>query len=69
MDDAAFARLVASFERTLDADTMQNNALRERILPWLSQTLSLPALTERIYRDAFLTPRSDPWLGLLAPDA
>ncbi len=69
MGDASFARLVASFERTLDEDTRRNAALRERILPWLGDASSLPALTERIYRDAFLTPRSDPWLGLVAPDA
>ena len=68
-DDASFARLVAAFERTLAADTRQNATLRERILPWLRETSSLAALTDRIYRDAFLTPRSDPWLGLLAPDA
>ena len=69
MDDAAFARLVAAFERTLAVDTAQNAQMRLSILPWLSSTPSLPALTDRIYRDAFLTPRSDPWLGLVAPDA
>jgi hypothetical protein len=69
MSDAAFARLVAAFERTLAEDTRQNEQIRLSILPWLSSTPSLPALTERIYRDAFLTPRSDPWLGLVTPDA
>lgn len=68
MDDAAFARLVAAFERTLADDTRRNELMRLSILPWLASTPSLPALTERIYRDAFLTPRSDPWLGLVAPD-
>ena len=69
MDDAAFARLVSAFERTLAEDTARNAVMRLTILPWLAGASSLPALTERIYRDAFLTPRSDPWLGLLAPDA
>ena len=69
MSDAAFARLVAAFERTLAEDTRRNAEMRLVILPWLSRSPSLPALTDRIYRDAFLTPRSDPWLGLLAPDA
>ena len=69
MDDTAFARLVAAFERTLAEDTARNAQMRSMILPWLGGASSLPALTERIYRDAFLTPRSDPWLGLLAPDA
>lgn len=66
---AAFARLVAAFERTLADDTRRNADLRKTILPWLAGAPGLPALTERIYRDAFLTPRSDPWLGLVAPDA
>lgn len=69
MSDAAFARLVAAFERTLAEDTRRNVAMRLVVLPWLAGSPSLPALTDRIYRDAFLTPRSDPWLGLLAPDA
>ncbi|MEO8054300.1 MAG: hypothetical protein ABI768_04060 [Acidobacteriota bacterium] len=69
MDDAAFSRLVAAFERTLASDTARNARMRLAILPWLAGATSLPALTDRIYRDAFLTPRSDPWLGLLAPDA
>ncbi|MEO8584648.1 MAG: hypothetical protein ABI584_00660 [Acidobacteriota bacterium] len=68
MNDAAFARLVAAFEMSLDADTQQNARMRTRILPWLSSAPSLAALTDQIYRDAFLTPRSDPWLGLVAPD-
>jgi hypothetical protein len=66
---AAFSRMVAAFERTLAEDTRHNADMRRMILPWLAGAPSLAALTERIYRDAFLTPRSDPWLGLLAPDA
>ncbi|HTS01569.1 MAG TPA: hypothetical protein VMN04_03535 [Thermoanaerobaculia bacterium] len=69
MDDAAFARLVAAFERTLAEDTARGEQMRLNILPWLASSPSLPALTERIYREAFLTPGSDPWLGLVAPDA
>jgi hypothetical protein len=68
MNDAAFARLVSSFEWTLAVDTAQNARMRATILPWLSDSLSLPALTDRIYREAFLTPSSDPWLGLVRPD-
>lgn len=66
---AAFSRLVAAFERTLAEDTRRNAEMRRRILPWLAGAPPLAALTERIYREAFLTPESDPWLGLLAPDA
>ena len=72
MDDAAFERLVAAFERSIAADTARNAQMRLAILPWLREATplaALPALTDRIYRDAFLTPRSDPWLGLVASDA
>ena len=68
MDEAAFARLVAAFQKSIDRDTSRNASLRQVILPWLAGSPSLAELTDRIYRDAFLTPRSDPWLGLVAPD-
>ena len=69
MDDAAFARLVAAFEKSIARDAVRNAEIRRAILPWLAGSPSLRELTERIYRDAFLTPSSDPWLGLVAPDA
>ena len=68
-NEGALARMLRNFERTLAEDTAQNAELRQRILPWLSGRPSLPALTERIYREAFLTPGTDPWLGLVTPDA
>jgi hypothetical protein len=69
MSEGALFRMVRSFERTLAEDTARNEQMRSVILPWLASSPSLPALTERIYREAFLTPSSDPWLGLLTPDA
>ena len=69
MNEGALARMLRNFERTLAEDTARNAEMRQRILPWLASTPSLPALTERIYREAFLTPGSDPWLGLVTPDA
>jgi hypothetical protein len=69
LNEGALARMLRNFERTLAEDTVRNAEMRQRILPWLPSTPSLPALTERIYREAFLTPNSDPWLGLVTPDA
>ncbi|MDL2719067.1 MAG: hypothetical protein PT977_15075 [Acidobacteriota bacterium] len=68
MNDAAFARLVAAFQKSMAQDTSLNASIRQAILPWLAGAPPLAELTERIYRDAFLTPSSDPWLGLVAPD-
>jgi hypothetical protein len=38
---------------------------------WLSrgrEVENLDAFNRRVYADLFLTPRSDPWLGLAAPE-
>jgi hypothetical protein len=45
--------------------------LRQTLHTWLAQTPALGRdlheLNEQVYSELFLTPRSDPWLGLL-PD-
>ena len=70
LDPAAVARLVANFELTLASDSARNESdLRPRVLQILAQGGDLEALNDRIYAEVFLTPRSDPWLGLTSPDA
>jgi hypothetical protein len=71
-DVNAFVRTVRNFEQSLAADTAVNLSLRRTIRGWLSRPggpVDLAALTNRIYDDLFLTPRTDPWLGLVAADA
>ncbi len=64
--------VVASFERSIAADTVRNRLdLRPKVhQAWLEATpdVDLEAWNARLYADVFLTPRSDPWLGLLLPD-
>ncbi len=71
-DASAFARAVRNFERSLAADTAVNVSLRRTIRGWLpgpgGAPVDLAALTNRIYDELFLTPRTDPWLGLVAAD-
>lgn len=70
-DADAFARAVRNFEQSLAADTVLNASLRRTIRQWLSGSagpVDLAVLTNRIYDELFLTPRTDPWLGLVAPD-
>ena len=70
-DANAFARTVRNFEQSLAADTAVNEGLRRTIHEWLSHSggpVDLAALTNRIYDELFLTPRTDPWLGLVAAD-
>jgi hypothetical protein len=68
-DPAAFKALITEFQNLLALDTARNNyILRRQVLSWLRQTPQPPTLEQlntRIYAELFLTPRSDPWLGLL----
>jgi hypothetical protein len=70
-DAGVFARTVRNFEQSLAADTALNEKLRQTIRQWLSRPrrpVDLAVLTNRIYDELFLTPRADPWLGLVAAD-
>ena len=66
--DADFDAVLQRLRETLRADTMKNeDELRPRIhelffgtAPW-----KLDALNDAIYEGVFLTPRSDPWMGLM----
>jgi hypothetical protein len=65
--------VVASFERTLAEDSVRNEYLLGQTLHgWFASgpTPEDPdALNERVYTELFLTPSSDPWLGLVPADA
>lgn len=71
-DPLTFKALITEFQNLLALDTARNNyILRRQVLSWLRQSPQPPTLEQlntRIYAELFLTPRSDPWLGLL-PDA
>ena len=66
------ARVVANFERRMALDTVRNEyLLRPSLLRWLTEgagKLDVDKLNERVYAELFLTPDTDPWLGLLTPD-
>jgi hypothetical protein len=66
-------RLVQAFEESLAVDTVRNEYLLHRkIHEWFAANDGLPsdvvALNERVYAELFLTPSSDPWLGLAPND-
>jgi len=69
-DEAAFARMVDGFERAMTLDGFRNEAgLRRTIHGWLAAgPIELERLNQRVYAELFLTPRSDPWLGLVPGD-
>ena len=61
------------FEQMLGADTARNEyRLHTQLRHWLQMPMvTAPDLEEfnrRVYADLFLTPHSDPWLGLWSPE-
>jgi hypothetical protein len=66
-------RLVRNLQRSIAVDTVRNEyVLHRQLHTWLLEQPALAAdvepLNERVYAELFLTPRSDPWLGLAPPD-
>jgi len=66
------ALALAGLRRSVALDGLYNEfALHSQIHTWFTEhdTAGLDAatLSLTVYRDLFLTPRSDPWLGLAAP--
>ncbi len=66
-------RLVRNFQDSLALDTVRNEYLLHReIHNWYARgevSGDFDALNERVYSELFLTPASDPWLGLAPSDA
>jgi hypothetical protein len=67
-------RATRQFERSMAEDTVRNEYLfHARIHEWFVQTLpqarDVGILNEKVYAELFLTPSSDPWLGLKPSDA
>lgn len=69
-----FARRLAAFERSMAEDTVRNEfGLHRQLHAWFvadpSRSSERDALDGRVYTELFLTPRSDPWLGLMPAEA
>lgn len=68
-------RMVRNFESSIVVDTVKNEYLLHRQLhQWLADaagnagSVDVETLNERVYAQLFLTPSSDPWLGLAPAD-
>jgi hypothetical protein len=75
--ESPLLKIVQNFERSIAEDTVRNEYLFHlKIHNWLAQgklsdgrlSSDVESLNERVYADLFLTPSSDPWLGLLPPN-
>ena len=65
-------RMVRTFQGSIAIDTVRNEDLFHlRIHQWLAKNPdpNLAVLNDRVYAKLFLTPSSDPWLGLMPADA
>lgn len=66
-------RKLRSMERSISEDTVRNEYLLHRqIHEWLAGNTAprqIDTLNAKVYAELFLTPDSDPWLGLLPADA
>ena len=67
------ASVISEFERELALESTRNEStLHQALHQWFAtepHPSDLAALTDRIYDELFRTPSSDPWLGLLVPNA
>ncbi len=65
--------VAAQFERSMALDTVRNEyLLHSQLHQWFSEQetmTSLAQLNQRVYTSLFLTPASDPWLGMRPGDA
>jgi hypothetical protein len=65
-------RLVRALQSSIALDTVRNEyVLHRQLHQWFveqSAPAEVFALNERVYAELFLTPRSDPWLGLVSQD-
>jgi hypothetical protein len=68
-----FAKTVQQFEQNMALDTVRNEyLLHGQLYQWLlagNGTQDFAALNQRVYAEMFLTPQSDPWLGLNPAEA
>jgi hypothetical protein len=71
IDGAALDRLFLALEVRVAEDSVRNEmTFHRRVHEWLAAApLDFEALNQRVYAELFLTPRSDPWLGLMPADA
>jgi hypothetical protein len=71
--NAQLASLIRNFQLLIALDSVRNEyVLHTKLHAWLIADPNrddVNALNEKVYAQLFLTPRSDPWLGLLSPEA
>jgi hypothetical protein len=65
--------MIARFQQSIALDTVRNEYLiHRRLHQWFltgeAVTRDVDQLNQRVYAELFLTPDSDPWLGLVTDE-
>ena len=72
LSDQEFGAMLHKFQESIALDTVRNEYLMHtKLYPWLWNDPSrtdLEKFNDKVYAELFLTPGSDPWLGLLTRD-
>ncbi len=71
LTDQEFSGLLRKFQESIALDTVRNEyLLHSKLYTWLESPIrnDVDKLNEKVYAELFLTPRSDPWLGLFSAD-
>jgi hypothetical protein len=72
LSEQEFAAMLKNFQELIAVDTVRNDYLMHaKLSVWLLQDPSrtdLEKFNQKVYAELFLTPKSDPWLGLLDKD-
>jgi hypothetical protein len=70
--EIALAKLIQKLEFSIALDSVRNEyLLHPRLHAWLatgSAAKDLDGFNDKVYAELFLTPKSDPWLGLYSPE-
>ncbi len=70
--DTTLSNLLKTLQMNIALDTVRNEYMLHRTLyAWLivdSGRSDVEALNKKVYAELFLTPGSDPWLGLFSPE-
>jgi len=70
--DKTFAALLKRLQQNIALDTVRNEyLLHTKLYGWFltdKDRDDVDKLNKRVYSDLFLTPATDPWLGLFSPD-
>lgn len=72
LSDQELSRLLVKFQELIALDTVRNEyLLHSKLYTWLMRDRAhddVEKLNEKVYAKLFLTPHSDPWLGLFSND-